>query len=36
MWIGRDEREKEKGQETEMEGKGQKPLVTVGGLQFKN
>jgi len=26
MWVGRDERKKEKGQKMEMEGKRQKPL----------
>jgi len=36
MWVGRDERKKEKGQKTEVEGKRQKPLVTVGGFQFEN
>jgi hypothetical protein len=36
MWVGRDERKKVKGQKMEMEGKRQKPVVTVGGLQFEN
>jgi hypothetical protein len=36
MWVGRDGRKKGGGQKTEMEGKRQKPLVTVGGFQFEN